>query len=330
MKERYDELDLMKGIAIILVFLYHCFQLKTENVMSINLITKLIATNAIDFLMPLFFIISGFLSNTKKEYTFKNYYMGKIKRLSVPYLFINFIDYIPRTLFPNLVNSSFIGIKGILIYGTKITWFLYALLIIFIIFPWIDKFILRKKESNGYFVVFLLILLNFFEIGKYQKIFAIDNVIYYSIYFYIGYITRPFYKEKIFNGIYTSKKIFLIISIVFLGLFYKFVFINLFTRIFFTLMAFLFYLNICKRLKPNTNIYKFIKFCGINSLIFYLLDGFVAVVYRNILWKLMPNENIFIIIIIFFLLKLFTISFGVKFIILKSKILCFLFGTKIG
>lgn len=63
MKKRYDELDLMKGIGIILVYLGHSFNLKgLEN----NFIFSYLYNTISSFHMPLFFLISGFILSTVK------------------------------------------------------------------------------------------------------------------------------------------------------------------------------------------------------------------------------------------------------------------------
>ena len=327
MKERYKELDLMKGIAIILVFLYHSLQMGKDSFIMLNNFTKIISINAQYFMMPLFFIISGFLSNSEKEYNLKKYYIGKLKRLVIPYLFINFIDFIPRTLFPNLVNSKFGGIREVLFYGTKITWFVYTLFIIFMIFPFVEKFIIKK--DNYYMFGIFILFINYLDFAKKIELFSINTVIYYFIYFYLGYIIRPFYKKNIYDGILTSNKFFILLSVVFLGLFYKFLLINFFTEILFILMSILFYLNMTKRIKENSKIYSLLKFVGINSLTFYLFDGFASVICRIIILKIIPIERAFLCIILLFIFKTVLMYIGIKFVVVKSSILSFLLGASV-
>lgn len=327
MKERYKELDLMKGIAIILVFLFHSLQVGKDSFINLNDLTKIIFINAHYFMMPLFFIISGFLSNSGKEYSLKKYYINKLKRLLIPYLFINFIDFIPRTLFPNLVNSKFGGIREVLFYGTKITWFVYTLFIIFLIFPFVEKFII-KKDKYYLFGIFILFI-NYLGFAEKIELFAINTVVYYFIYFYLGYIIRPFYKKNIYNGIFTSNKFFVILSVVFLGLFYKFLLVNFFTKILFVLMSILFYLNITKRIKDNSEIYNLFKFFGVNSLTFYLFDGFVAVICRTIILKTISIERTALCIVLLFISKTLLMFIAIKFIVVKSSILSFLLGASV-
>lgn len=327
MKERYKELDLMKGLAIILVFLFHSLQIGKYNFMGLNDLTKIIFINAHHFMMPLFFIISGFLSNSGKEYSLKKYYISKLKRLLVPYLFINLIDFIPRTLFPNLVNSKFGGIREVLFYGTKITWFVYTLFIIFMLFPLIEKFII-KKDKYYLFGVFILFI-NYLGFTEKIEIFSVNTVVYYFIYFYLGHIIKPFYKENIYNGIFTSNKFFIILSIIFLGLFYKFLLVNFFTKILFVLMSLLFYLNITKRIKENSKIYNLLKFFGVNSLTFYLFDGFASVICRTIILKTIPIERTTLCIVLLFISKTLLMFIAIRFIVVKSSILSFLLGASV-
>lgn len=325
MKERYNELDIMKGFIITVILLFHSFQLKNGNVMWQYFVTRYISIISIEFLMPVFFMISGFLANTGKEDILKSYYINKFKRLVIPYIFINFIDYFPRTLFPNLVNSGFVGIKGIIFYGTKITWFLYTLIIIFLILPFLEK--IWKKDKYLLFGLFL-ILFNLLGITKNINFLSLNIVTYQLIYFYIGYISRKIYKEKIYNGKLTTNMGFAVIGFIFLGFLYNFSKINLFTRIFFAILSFLFILNIIKKIKNGTKIYKILEFIGVNSLTFYLLDGFIAVFYRTIIGKVILIDNVGVLVLVLFMAKILTIYFITKYIITKNSIFSFLLGAR--
>lgn len=324
MKERYRELDLMKGIGIILVYLGHVFNLYG---LKWNIIFIFLYRTTYSFHMPLFFFISGLLSNTDKELDLKKFYKGKLKRLVIPYLFINLVDFFPRTLFPQFVNSEFSGIKEIIFYGTKISWFVYTLFIIFMIFPFLDKYILKK--DNYYLFGLLLIILNYLKIFENIEIFSLKAVVNYLLYFYIGYIIKPFYKEKIKNGVGSKNLTFLIISVVFLSFSYKYFYLNYFNTIIFAILGILFVLNVSLRLKENRASYNFFKFLGINSLTFYLIEGFITVVYRVILLKIIPIEKSYLLVSTFFILRVLTAYIIVKFIIIKSSVLSFLLGASV-
>ena len=322
MQERYKELDLIKGIGIILVYLGHSFNLKE---LDWSIIYIYLYRTVYSFHMPLFFFISGLLSNTNKNINLEKFYKGKIKRLLVPYLFINLIDFIPRTLFPQLVNSKFGGIKEVVLYGTKISWFVYTLFIIFMFFPFLDKYILKKDKY--YLFGLVLVIINYLKIFNNIKIFSLGTVVEYLLYFYIGYVIRPVYNEKIKNEFSNKKISSLIISIVFLMFSYKYYHLNYFNNIAFAILGTLFVLNISLRIKENINIYKFFKFLGINSLTFYLIEGFITVIYRVILLKIIPIEYNNLLVSTFFILRVLTAYIIIKFIIVKSSILSFLLGA---
>ena len=324
MKERYKELDLMKGIGILLVYLGHSFNLYG---LKWNSLFLFLYRTTYSFHMPLFFFISGLLLNTDKKLDLSKFYKGKLKRLLIPYFFINLIDFVPRTLFPQLVNSKFKGIKEVIFYGTKISWFVYTLFIIFMIFPFLDEYILKKDKY--YLFGMFLIILNYLKIFENIKIFSVNTVVSYLLYFYVGYIIKPFYNERIKNGIGSQNLIFLIISIIFLSFSYKYYYLNYFNSIIFAILGILFVLNISLRIEEDINIYKFFNFLGINSLTFYLIEGFITVVYRVLLLRIISIEHSCLLVSVFFILRVLTAYIIVKFIVVKSSILSFLLGASI-
>ena len=321
MKERYDELDLMKGIGILLVYLGHSFNLKG---IDENIIYSYLWNTIYSFHMPLFFLISGFLMNNGKDIQLKKYYTHKIKRILIPYFFINLIDFFPRKLFPNLVNSKF-DIMRVFFYGTKITWFIYTLFMIFMIFPFLEKYILKKDRY--YLFGIILILVNYFKVFSKVEIFSINVVVGYLLYFYIGYIIRPIYKNKVVNGVWNKNIIFLMFGVIFLVFSYKSFYLNYFNSIIFALMGILLTLNISLRIKEKSFIYNTLKFIGVNSLTFYLIEGFITVFYRVVLIKIIPIEQGEIFVSIFFVLRILTAFIAIK-IITKNSILSFLVGAE--
>ena len=324
-KEYYNEMDLLKGIGIIAVYLGHSFNLPN---LPWNDFLAYIYRSVYSFHLPLFFLVSGFLSNASREINFFKFYKNKIKRLFIPYLFINFIDFIPRTLFPQLVNSEFEGIKEVLFYGTKISWFVYTLFILFLIFPILEKYIFSKDRYCIFGVV--LLILNTFKIGTDISFLSIGTIIYYLIYFYIGYQVKKIYKGKILDGIFTKKIFFIGVSILYLVFAWKYFYINLYTCIIFALVGTLFYLNIFIRLDKNNRLFKLLKFYGSNSMTIYLIEGFITVVIRAILLKVvgLSKLNIEIFILLFFFIRVVIAYMVTKYIITKSSVLSFLLGAR--
>ena len=324
MKIRYSELDIMKGIGILFVYLGHSFNINGLEKKDYFIYFFRLAYS---FHMPLFFFISGLLSNSNKDIVLGKFYKNKIKRLLIPYLFINFIDFFPRTIFPNLVNSKFGGIKEIIFYGTKISWFVYTLFIIFMIFPFLDKYILKKDKY--YIFGFVLLIINYFKIFNEVEVLSLNAVFGYLIYFYIGYILKPMY-DKIKNGIITENSFFIVIGIVFLFFSYKYYYLSLFNSIFFAMIGIFFTLNLSLRISEGNKIFNILNFYGVNSIIFYLLEGFITVVTRVILLRIIPLKYLNLFVILFFLIRIIGAYLIIKFIILKNNILLFLFGENIN
>lgn len=319
----YEEFDILKGFGIIFVFLGHSFILKGIDLTEYSLWNKYIYDTIYSFHMPLFFFVAGFLSN--KNYDIKKFYISKIKRLAIPYIFINIIDCIVRKIFSNLVNTDKITIKEILLYGGKTTWFIYTLFWLFILFPVIDKYIYQRKNTI-YFILFLM-LINIFDFKLFNmKMFSLNKILYYLIYFSIGYLLKDYYleiKEKVIN----NKKILIIFIIVFLFQRYfsfKIPLINLLIPVLGTII----FLILSEMIKEK-RIVNFFIFYGKNSLVFYLLEGFVLVIVRSTLIKIVPIEQNILFVSLYFILKILIVSIIIKCFVNKSKILSFLLGSKI-
>lgn len=178
LQKNYIELDYLKGIAIILVILGHSFSftgfdlLNKEKYFAYYYIFNTIYS----FHMPLFFIVAGFLSN--KEYFIKPFYLSKIKRLLIPYIFINIIDYIPRHMFKNFVNNSENSLFRIIFYSGVATWFIYTLFMIFLIFPFLDKYLFKKDKYHLLLLGFLILNISKLEIFN-VNIFTLNSIVSY-------------------------------------------------------------------------------------------------------------------------------------------------------
>ena len=323
-KTRYEELDILKGFAMLLVYLGHSFIFGKTNIVNNTFLNSYIHATIYSFHMPLFFIISGFLANNGRSIDLKLFYRNKIKRLFIPYLFINLVDFIPRTLFPKLVNSKFLGLNGILLHGTKISWFIYTLFVLFLIFPILEKYILKKDKFYIFGIV--LLLLNYFNLFRGIAIFSLNKVIYYLIFFYMGYMVKRNLKK--ISDYFVNNLFFGLIASVFLVLAYRYYNLNLLTLIIFAVLGSIFSLNLVIRLKKNKKIAEFFKFIGTNSLTFYLLEGFIAIIYRVILLKVIPVSANYTLLFSFFFLKVLTAYIGIRYFITKNSVLAFLLGTR--
>ena len=146
MKKYYEEVDILKGIAIILVIIGHAIILFPINLHEITWCNNVFKFVSISH-MALFFMISGFCYNYGNNY--KEYIAKKSKRILIPYLIFCFIDLIPRIFLAQFVNrqtSVVEGIKKIFLEGGEY-WFLYSLFNIFLFMPLIYKYIIKSRNK---------------------------------------------------------------------------------------------------------------------------------------------------------------------------------------
>lgn len=125
-KRYYPNLDILKGLCMLLVIIDHC---------------KIVLHPTIDHIeVPVFFIISGFLY--KSEH-FTSMIRKKSERLIVPYLFFCTLFYIP-TLINHFANNqhSFSIVNDVILFyllpANSPLWFLKTLFWLFILYQTID------------------------------------------------------------------------------------------------------------------------------------------------------------------------------------------------
>lgn len=156
------------------------------------------------FHMPLFFLISGFLyayTNPKDKLEKINswQFIGKkVKRLLLPFVFINSIIFITKALavneeqmqhpisfdFPSYINSMLFHPIGFM-------WFLPALFVIFVLF-----ISLKRYVYNRYFPVGVIVLFTISFVFPEVNFFKISSAVYFSGYFALGIVYCQ-YKEYV-------------------------------------------------------------------------------------------------------------------------------------
>lgn len=129
--KHYREIDILRGIAIIMVFLGHAvivYPINLENVAWCRGLVAFISTVH----MPLFFVVAGFCFHQKN--TYGDMVQKKIQRLLIPYTAFNLMDMCCRLAFSKLVNRP-CGIREslikIVLHGGEY-WFLYVLFVYFV------------------------------------------------------------------------------------------------------------------------------------------------------------------------------------------------------
>lgn len=154
-EKRLSYIDISRGIALILVVFGHLFKLGSNTSRWI-----------FSFHMPIFFIISGYVTNTEKYNCFKDYFIKKLKQLILPYfgcLLFGFIisiiikDWRSGVLSLNALEQAFYYTQPELFHVGQI-WFLVVLFNTSIAFYFIDKFITSKIDNKKKLLVIILLI----------------------------------------------------------------------------------------------------------------------------------------------------------------------------
>lgn len=149
-KNSINEVNYMKGLAILLVFIGHAV---TPTFLERPFLYEIIVQFIYGFNMTVFFIISGFLGNNSNKISnykeFLKYFKSRCIRLGIPFITFSIITNMLVILLQAIVSKEFNFshilnmIKTTLIYPEsgvmRALWFLYTLLIISIMAPLLYK-----------------------------------------------------------------------------------------------------------------------------------------------------------------------------------------------
>lgn len=278
------------------------------------------------FHMPMFFFISGFLYNSKKNVGFKEYFFKKFRSLIVPYISFGFIHFIVSIFmyglnFDYLTNLLFINTDGLPIAGAL--WFLTALFFVDIFYFMIDKFI--KKDLYKFLVIVLMFVFSlcFKQIFGIILPYALGSAMSGLLIFFIGYKL----KDRIVNINFLLLLVFTILNGL---LIFTNGYVNMRTETYSNVL--LFYLNsvlssiilinysllIDNILKSNF-ISKFLQSVGRNSIVYVCLNQLVILLINKYFNYSIPFENYFVLFLSVLLLSVFS------YVITKTK-LKFLIG----
>lgn len=190
--KRIKEIDFIKGILILLVYLDHSLLSYPINLRSEYLGCKFLSNFTLSFFMPCFFIVSGFLFYSSNK-SYKTVIIDKLKRLAVPYFFICGISLCVKLANPSLARVSKNSISDYLYYylldgGDR--WFVYALFGIFLFVAPFKRFIVQSTFS---IIASILCVYTLFDTIALNSIPAIPLFIDYGRYFLIGFLVRKYY-----------------------------------------------------------------------------------------------------------------------------------------
>lgn len=288
-KKHFDEIDIVKGIAILFVLWHHSFILYPIYMLDIPWCQYAMSVHG-TFYLNVFFLVSGYLFANSTKRTFLENFKKKASRLLIPYFSYAIINLIVKIAFPTLVNRKVEGIGEYLykffLQGGEL-WFVYVLFLIFLVWPPLLRVMGGKTTCIS---VFALIILN--EIipnNLMDGIFLYSKFFNYSIFFIIGYLLKDMNRDLLINkrNFAVSSFLFSIFCVVFVQA------INI-PHIWHYVLAFIgcwFVWSLSFQLLKYEGINKALSFCGKNSLAFYWLNGFALVPARVLIVNILHVES---------------------------------------
>ena len=322
----YNELNLLKGLAIILVIIGHSFPDTITGVS--NPINLFIFAFIYLFHMPLFFFISGILLY-KKEKKLNNYkerileVKNKFLRLMIPYFFFSIITLILKISFSSYASNKFDFSDAYkVLFGVSSNgglWFLYILFVVNIV-----VLLIPSNKNIKYYLLLIISFIIVYLLRNTNSI-TIYRIIYHLPYFLLGIITSIKYEEFKNN---TNKNLICLILLT------SFMAIDVYKGGYLDIYAFLLGMSgivasfiIVSFIKNGSIIDKILNLFGKYSMQIYLLSYYFLIPIRIICKKiLIPYYLTMAILIIIGLLMPIVIS---KYIIRDNKYInVILFGQK--
>lgn len=294
-KQRIEEVDLLRGMAAILMILGHSFIVYPVDVTTIPW-CHWVEHFIYNFHMELFFVLAGavyYCSN------YKAFIEKKIKRILVPYVFFGFVSLILKAFGGSAINGNESvkeGIIKIIFHGGNY-WFLYVLFMIFAIYPWVER-ALKTSRNEALFGLCILIIRQFSPI---TRIFTISSILYYLPYFITGKIVfRKIYERGNKSVSTISDRMASIITISGLIIYALLDYIEIKSgREFGSILSYFRAISIIatlymivafvldKEKSKHGTIYNLVTDCGKYSLQLYLFNGFLLTLLRIIICNIM-------------------------------------------
>ena len=329
--KRWQEADILRGMAILMVRLYHSiivFPLDLHEIVWCRMLHTFLWTVQ----MPLFFLVSGFCYSFDGGY--RGYAWKKCRRILIPHLVFSALDIAPR-LIPNpLVHEQMEAGEALwdfVLYGGS-DWFLWTLFVIVMVFPAFD-YVLKGAEGMRKAGIVAIIAL-FLAKPVMPDLFLLNMVSQYLLYFFLGYglrrklgsLIRGREETTVVISFASAKRMLLPAFLGMLG-FFRVVWacegsmpmIKMLTELLCVLFSFLFFIPLAG-LCRGRRIAAFLGCCGKWSLQMYLLDAYALVATRTLLVNILGIRTPWLIISGNFLADTLIVLLIAKYILTKAKV----------
>ena len=183
-QRHYDQIDICRGIAILMVLLYHSILVYPINFLELYPEAEVVHSFLYSVEMPVFFFVSGFCISYHGGYG--QYLRKKMKRILLPHLVFGVLDIAVRVVASGFVSTSGGWTEGLLdfvLYGGS-DWFLLTLFILVLIAPLIQKLLEKKAVGIG-IAIFATMLLYLFQ-NKVPEVLSAKNVVNFLPFFVAG------------------------------------------------------------------------------------------------------------------------------------------------
>lgn len=318
MKKHYDEIDRLRGIAILMVILYHAIIVYPVNLHEITWCRTLH-----DFLwyleMPLFFAVSGFCYSFDGKYG--GYIWKKVKRILIPHLVFALLDVLPRVISNPFVHKQSDGreaVRDFLLYGGS-DWFLRAMFVIFLVFPLFDK--LYRTGKWGRIGMPVIVLLLYSMSDSITNVIQLRMAAVYLSFFTMGYLARRLDYDGTVRPLFTRGSVnvisLLMTAVFFLG--YQKNSQSLWYQLIGGGAGGVFFYGAAAWIKARAG--GLLTLCGKYSLQMYLLGGYALVATRTLLVSMLGISQPVFVILGNFVLDMVITLFISKMILDRWKVL---------
>ncbi len=184
-KVRLDWPDVLRGIAVISVYLAH-----------LGTYSARISLFCFSYVVPLFFFVSGLFAEVYSELTLKDLCLKLLKRILIPYVFICIVNIIYYRLFARLPWGGMLfdcltAVRNKIFSSTL--WFLPCLVVMTLVY-----WALKKAVRNRYLLLVLCFAISMgFKIFKEpsQWFWSSDSAMMYLFYYSLGDYLMPWMRK---------------------------------------------------------------------------------------------------------------------------------------